>query len=840
MKRPRKGDRRRGSAIILVLGVLALLLIITMVFLFKATTGNQLADYKAAATRARLLNESGLLNALGMLKTMAEPRDATPGNYLDPGRFFILKQGSSSTWALGSDTGKGCMPSMRSSNQITDGLGDALIAKLVGPGGGLVNYSYLSPSASDTSLDANESWIPIYSTVNYGNGPSNEIIGAYAYVIIDATGLLDPSRISLRSTVRQGLSLAEIGFESIVGTDSPEYEGLFNAPHLSVADMFSVPTVNADSTIIKYALFPGTRSERDQLWVDLDSDSVAQPGELYSRISLSNLGSIQPNSLFEFLISAGVRSAHEAANDSLVASPWVQLLNKGDILEDTETLYRHAAQLTLNMLDYADSDMDTRPRMAYLRYDSSTVDCLFTSNEDLVNDSVTNSDFVLYGAEQYPYLSQLLIEFYAERQSDSKAYTTLKLQPQIANPFGHTIHDTRTEVSITYNYTLDIGGRLVTQANKTSTWGQSEVDSSISSNIVKTFHAGTVADSAVVGANLVTDNISLSSLTITAIHVKGNMTNTNYDTEVQNFLYPMNALGKINTEFASFFSSDTTLTDTIMFSCVVKAKDPTFVGCDLSESPTHREKFWSFLNCSDAIIPIQLQSDSVSFGAVTTLADHEYSEVKCENSPPFNLGELGRIHSPAYPNQSLRLWVDDPNNDGSWTDAGLLDMFTTESMSHKININTGNGYTIQGLIHGCFGGAKDGSAKSNLYWANGHTAGGSLPLYRRSEIYKIFNRNGPGGSLYNPSTEDRDAEEALGKFIELTSTRQNYFVIITTSRALKYLGAAPDYVKRKSNYMDLGGGNGAEVEAEYKTLAVVYRDAWTGEIKVLRKDVIYD
>ncbi len=213
-----------------------------------------------------------------------------------------------------------------------------------------------------------------------------------------------------------------------------------------------------------------------------------------------------------------------------------------------------------------------------------------------------------------------------------------------------------------------------------------------------------------------------------------------------------------------------------------------------------------------------------------------YSGIGAKNAPIERLGELGRVHS-YMPQRSLRLWSA-TSGDTAGHDAAILDLFKVGNAVQtrgKININSLQSDVLEALFKDCTTVTASQAASALLDYRASHGA--------FTNIGEAF---GAIAALTgsNPALDSVE-EDAVAALAEKITVRQNYFRILVCAQAIKDVTGVPyrdkDGVLTTAalGKMDVAYNSSGEmlrnvdrVLAEEKLMAVVYRDAFSGELRV--------
>ena len=182
-------NSRRGVAIILVLGIIALLLVLALSMAMSAIHSSRNAGHNTNLVQARQYAELGLQRVVGMLKT--ELIDTTNYDTYYPGSSIMVE--GSGDW-----DGRTYLVSLSNGPSDPTRMQDGLIPAITHKVNGL-SYIPESVPAGRTraggtySLNDYYSWNPIYTNREIAGSLVQVMSGRYAYVIIDETGKIDPN-----------------------------------------------------------------------------------------------------------------------------------------------------------------------------------------------------------------------------------------------------------------------------------------------------------------------------------------------------------------------------------------------------------------------------------------------------------------------------------------------------------------------------------------------------------------------------------------------------------------------------------------------------------------------
>jgi hypothetical protein len=203
------------------------------------------------------------------------------------------------------------------------------------------------------------------------------------------------------------------------------------------------------------------------------------------------------------------------------------------------------------------------------------------------------------------------------------------------------------------------------------------------------------------------------------------------------------------------------------------------------------------------------------------------------DAPMQSPWELGCIHR-GGPWETINLKKYNSSTGGGAYDDGdanILDQvkITSDTVSHgRVNVNSASAGALKALVRNIYANddysdpaATSGELISDvnaqkiaeaIQKVNG-TTGGSACL-NRARVADAYQYYGIAGL-----DTDAKKEAVIGKFINLTTVRHNYFTVLILGQAINKAG---------------------KITAEQKILAVIYRDAYTNEYKVPYYEVLWE
>ncbi len=834
--------KRHGSALLLTLGVMALLLIVVMVFAFEAQSSTSSASLYSHMTRARLMARSGTFRALGLITNELAQPGAAP--LMPATRFY--------TPGAGSWQGLTILPTVDTDvDAYRDDTTVALQSKFVyDAAGNTVNFT---PNAE---IDGSVAWLKIMAVNDKsadGNfawtaaGCDTRLVGMVAYVIVDRTGLLDPAEVG-DGVARSGASMKEVNLATLM---SAAYAAdLSSDSWLGYGDIYRSVTdagTALSDTIAKY-IFPFSRPDAEEFWLDINDDSQAvwttTDTEIFERqdITALTVGPQMVVDLYNFFMCGdpgrnNTRTDNTDLDDTTKSSPFI-VNQKATMVESR----RIALQMAMLMLDSIDRDPSDEPGgsgnyfpdVAYL--------------EDIGGVGGTSGILDLGDVAEQPDATP--------RANHTTVYG-------IENGYG------LAELNVTVSGVNNAGNLELTpsfQALVYNPW------SSGGAPVIEITYTGTVLDSTF-GTYTFSGTATLNAFDPVALVPTGGETR---QTSAAVTTGPHTSAGWFGT-YANWYLADFAITKMVVktdtrvirqfpisdptqwmvwtqdvgtqlqagdadFGVNMRAVDPMFSDRDLADVTD----FWTFWQQTDpAATPGRMTAPvAAAFPSGTAVTGYDtgasYNRTERPRNTPFaRVGEIGRLHSPHAPNRSVCLWKASADiGTAPYHDAYLLDMFyaggSATGMKGRININTRSAPTLKALFTNAMPpGLTVAAATTNLQAAS-QAAGG---LRFRGDLMNAYSSLDPDPTV----TSDIDVDESITKLVELCSTRQNYFTIIATARSMRDIGswdpanAPPDAVE-----YDDSSDSHAMIEAEYKIMSTVFRDAWTNEIEILRQDELED
>ena len=848
----------RGVALLLSLGILALLLILGMSFAFMARTNRASATVYSDLTKARLYTESGLHRVTAYMRYMFDPAyEQTAGTpfWTDAGRdkHDLLMPPSATAALFGTGTlgNKRFFVSGVSVGSTDDaGLDEAL--KTV--------YGFeLVPSGAYSGF-----WDHVLNS-------DDDLIARIGYICINETGKLDPnwvtsSTVAEGDEVRVGQNPDEIDLSQAVPAGITVNHATTGFQPLPDADGAGTPTqwfslyhianvvggmTGADARTASEAIFPQTSRDTNTYWNDADDSHDWTAGDSSpDRLNLRNADYWD----------------HDGTNDLDVSSiqssiPWLASLEAstdvdgdGDVDADDNARLRN--QVAANFIDYFDGDGATTND-----YDGSTV-------------PITEATYV--GLEKCPYVNEVFL--------------TANINNLGGTPVNYELElDARVELINIYDSPLS-GGTAILEV--TLTCSEFDTSPAVLTYTLSAYENPPNPDTSTVPANgylvyndadsqtvdMNTDS-SVTDLTVTSVKVhvisgSAPVTNSN----LLDYAEKTTASGAVS------FTGPTTAMNSI------EVRDPRHnlpdsewswagwntAGASGTEGAANADPYTdpNGSGSPDYGVRDMEQVDDPAAGLSTAYI---------RNGVPQSLWEIGAIHrGEAWRTINLKkygvtgLYADfDADTSGTIEDdekggdAALIEQLSLSSGYRQgmFNVNSpvqaaweavlamnypSDGYASPGTGGTSFSGADVSDIASDILIENGTNspvppADTTHPLPRRGMIVNATmlwddTASITAGAGYEQNTDAR-REEIIGRTADLLSvSRKNYFRVIVIGQAVKDLGGVdPGAGDANDEYFSYDGGtNFCRVLAEQKIMAIIERDVFTNSYRVVRYEYLED
>ena len=847
-KQAAAGTHDRGSALILVLGVLALLLISATTFVFTANTERQASAMNADVTKARLMARGKMEEAVAYLYYYCKSNTA-----IYPGTSTLMGQGT------GDWTNVYHVASNNSTTYATD-LDDAFH----------IDYGFNYTPATITGMAGTPSWQLIKDN-------DNTIVGRVAYLVIDESGKLDPNYlinptepffdedgngmrqstapseyyydwdssgsytnaiISEGSEKRYGYSPSEINMNGGIKTRLGISTLFSSADNFATRRNSGIPKWFSWTQMVKAnyngKLFTGMdageiKSLKNVLFPrSFDKQAYRSDGKDYQRLPV---GTFNWNTATVAGLQATPGVLWTASGSTAASMPWLAALKAttdvngngtaGEAADDTALRNQVAA----NIIDYCDSD------------------------DHATNDYGSGDTYC--GLEKVPYINEVGISFAYQNYSDNgttadpsddTAELVLNGFVEMINIYGAGLFLKPSEVTLNVTGYFDDAG--ATESTLTFTGPAGPGGNFTGYHVIE------------MGSKSVTvtgDVQSLDRIRITKIEVvysagPGNMKDYAIITT------PSAEISLVNGGAEEAYCS----TQTYDPRCNTVDSMWTWSGGDLNTTNSllagtgTLSTGASYDGKANACSNPKSADAALGYGAAGTAYDTEtatdpaggISTAYIRDAPMKSLWELGAI-SRGEPWRTINLLkYNGDTTSGIYAngDAILLDQCCVgpgHYVSGRFNVNSPLQDDWYALLYGIKVGTgyghntpATGSAitPTNLAGIVSSTSGTNA-LTSRGQVAAIAQLKSQSASQTTNATK----EEVIGKIANLLTTRQNYFRVLVTAQVVKDLGDVPDSIPAASHpasWTKLEDGHWLDVLAEVKKVAIVYRDAFTNTFKI--------
>jgi hypothetical protein len=370
--------RQQGIALLISLGILALMVVLAMGFASAAIFSQRNSRYSDDVGKARQICDTGMQRLVAGMK--AELTDPTDFSTFFPGtRNFLEGTGD---WA-----GHYYMVSVAPNDEaMTDGLTNLFQFRANG------HPYYPNSLPNINSGSSSVSWLPVFETETWQGAPTSVLTGRMAYILFDESGKVDPNTIVSATTAE--------GAEALRGEDLSE----INATDLGFSSGFAAdlrPSGGSGHMPANGAWFSrrhvATACNASQSEVDRmvrDFFTYRRPDTLESivtRFDLATVGASNPDAV-------------------LAAIPWLaNWPQRGTYVSNGS----RARQIAANLIDYSDT------------------------NRDATRDSTTTPTY--FGLEQVPYLSRLQLRvtnISTSASGRSNPILQVTMRPELINMHG--------------------------------------------------------------------------------------------------------------------------------------------------------------------------------------------------------------------------------------------------------------------------------------------------------------------------------------------------------------------------------------------------------------------
>lgn len=872
----RPSANERGSALVLVLGVLSLLLISATVFIFTANTEREAAAVGADVTKARLMAKGKMELAVAYLYYAAT--NAAGNGSMYPGTSIMGAGAAGSDWENIYHAASAWSPT------YADDLGDAFH----------VDYGFdYTPATNTSDMNGSPSWQLIIDDKGDADSTNDELVGRATYVIIDESGKLNPNflinptepffdeddsgsqngteyyqdwdgggftstPINEGSEARYGYSPSEIdiagGIKTHLGitslfSDANRFESKRNPNStpkmkkwLSWTQMYKADyngklfdgTDDDELKSLKNVLFPCGFDKEAYRHTD---------GVDYQRFSVGTFD-------WSTATVAGLQTATAAvwtkAGAESTSIPWLAALVASYDGADADTNpdipdADLKNQVAANLIDYCDTDNN-----ATHNYGSGNTYC---------------------GLEKVPYINEVAISFRyvisdgidgISGTGDDIGTLTIFGYVEMVNIYGEDLSFNDNEVSLDVTgYFDDNVGPVESVLNLTAA-GNPVTLGPISGSgdyyhVVPMTPVTITLDAATLGWGPVSsfDNIQIRNVEAVFKSAAGDVRDFSVISKDTNTVA---SLGDGGVAYAAAETEDPRCnTVDAMWSWDPNSAAALSTTDFSSGTGTLAVSGASYLGAKNT-------NANPSSGDDTEIATDPAAGISTafiRNAPMLSLWELGAIHrGEPWRTINLTKYNDTTATVGSYGygDAILLDQCCVGPEKYadgRFNVNSPLADAWYALLYGI----KVGTGYGHSTPATGAlldstqitaaklaaivaTTNGNAAFTSRGQIAEIAELQALD-TLQTDSTTATNAlqEEIIGKIANLLTTRTNYFTILVTAQVVKDLGTVPDPIPagdRPSSWsqLDTSPSQWVDILAEVKQIAVVYRDAHTNEFKI--------
>ena len=847
---------QKGVALLMTLGVLALLLILAMSFAFNARTERAASAVNADMIRARLLCESGLERAMAYVKnthnyaSSNDPGDLFPAT--DSGQLFF--PGPGGDW--GGIGERYYAVSMQSSPDQT--FTETALAVNLG-----FDFTPTWQYQTTQQLHANRSWQPVKADGN-GDGDTTDaddpLIGRIAFLIIDESGKVDPNGVvtpehepffdANSDGTRQATehyfdvngngsftntAVAE-GSEFRAGGSPQEINGELAFTGIGVGDLVTKMPANAPRWF-------SWRHLRAGLWgagagndlyakaavkaafpfsYDIDACSVLEGAPAASvdkhrfdlartdwdTVALADIKAPASNYWTD-----ATRTTVEANTSGL---PWVTTL----VASDASTSV--ADQVCANLKDYCDSDS------------IATLDGYVPASGTWSTPPRTLASANAVGLEKVPYINEVAVTATLSYDLPSDTSTlTLVVNAEVINMY---------EIAVSGTLTLDLAFANIPAGATPTVAGTTVLGATLTAAASAAAHAyGTCTWSI---AYTWTGNTGISQFRVTDA---GAVLTDGGGNVLDLARLGAAAACDIPNPCLGVFAN-------------VEVADP---RCNTVSTDW---QWQGFASANNSTIGARNSNSNATTGPdAETVADPAggLSTAFIRNAPMKSLWELGAIHR-GEKWRTLRLSKYNTTSPLAYTydngDANILEQvklgpYTT--VAGRFNANSPQASAWRAALGRVtvnatgYDAPETGTAlpsanidamipypaaatAGTILASNGGTAGAAA-ANRGAVARAVKLSDGSGGVAQDT---DRKKEEIIGKLANLLTVRQNYFTVVVTAQAIKDLGILNVNQPGVVAWNDAGTTKYCRVLAEQKIMALVYRDAFSNSFRIERYEYL--
>lgn len=773
-------------ALIFTLGILTILMILGLAFVMLSQTNRKLASVNSDVTTARLIAESALERILGSIESYND--DLTQGKiYPGTSSFFDVSGANSGTGST--DAGwdnRRVIFSFQSSGD-TDWVHN-LKTTFNNSAGFPFNYIgwYGSNSASFKSA------VPVtWKYIKTNDGTSDKILGRIAYMIIDESGKIDPNRVAASGTneavfeSRPGVNVTEINLQGAgVSSAAATALGYDNAggKRPSAAKWFSWAHIIGGDTgldqdqIDNYtgSLFPFSY-DIEACWIDTNGNGKHDSGEDFNRF---NLARTDWNSLTlsDILENPAVFDISIKTYDG----DGIKWLNDFSEKGEFTSVSARKNQIAANLLDYCDSD--SVPRTDYVAGGAPTYVGLEKTayiNEVHVNISQTPVvKAAAMGGASYTWIP-----------------VVISITPEIVNVYSDSVEACNLELEYQINGIVNKGhaasftlksmeaGVPVEKLTGTLTYNFAAT-AAHSFQTVLAQQVMFLGDSYVTADEGLPVNLTITDIKLTAF-LKDPAGNLIDFASVATDATPVDLDVHPSQKYANYQAND--------------PRHNQFLANWNTKTGDADQGSLGFNNAGTCMPGASGDQDSGSEPWVSTCF--------IRNAPMQSPWELGCIHrGGVWETINLKAFntASGVTGGGSYAngDANILDQvkMTSDTVnSGKININSPSKNALKALVRNIYVGGNYATPGGSTGVVVSDPIAGNI-----ADAILALNGSAPGITAFTSRAavanvsqllsavpgQDTDAEkeEIIGKFINLTTVRQNLFTVIILAQAIKDVG----------------------------------------------------
>jgi hypothetical protein len=897
MKNKESENKQRGSALLLTLGILSLVLILAMSFAFTARTTRQVAKVNADQIKARLLAESALERVLAAMKHAYDEEDPIT-HKREP---YPPEVTGATAMKFSRYNDQGYIFSSDGETPTTEEKKD--FQELIPYASNDRNKIYFLPSLAN--LPSNPSSAPTFQKIGIDLNDNDdiddpgEIIGRIGFLILEEANKLDVNQmLSLNEKVPFVISGAErlapfsVDYSAadflykILGNDDTtlpagtnnDYEGNtvrlgLNMQELQLAHEYftllvpGFPGTKAQwfsythlwktkwesaSDADKYTFFSG--EDVEAYWDETDeverqrfdvtgyewggwgeADTLAKKQRLVTEL-------IGADKRSEF--SGGIPEPDYSQDSTAPATAGFGIPHLRD-LEDTTT--NHGKQIAANMVDFCDDDSIATTEIGW---------------ETKTNALAQNDAPSYFGNEKVPYINEFALSFIANNPTKdisdptSPRVYSLKFRSyfELANIFAEEIPPTSCSplqytIQLSMSVACDNSG--VPVSIPSINFSNLEIVSNIPAFSTEYNFALSserdIINSFEHSSETLSFTIALNKIVIVIHDSNDNVYDLSY-------LIPNGDTVTVRIEDISYGDTLSTATWEVY--------DPRF---------NHPADQWKMSDWQEEplenVASVTLDvNDNITEGMINPISMPEaaydcdlesypctsYSTAFIPNRPFRSLWELGAIHR-GEPFRTINLTAFSAAG-GSYADgdAAILDQVKIGPLKKtrgKFNANSSNPAAFVELLRGINITDKYGSACS--YSTPGYNAPTTLDK-TASTNRGVFASRIPTSGLYVPEpANDREREALIGRTANLLTTRMDKYTVLVVGQALKLIDLPSEHTVNEGDDVwktlvnpvqltESGTTSWYSILATQRILAHIVRDAWKNEYKIVQMQLLED